>query len=165
MSRKPSVHPDSIQLDLERVATDLVKVVGPEYRSAWDYTHGKRDHKGNHVDKDNSGQERVSTSGTSDPTGSTVASQEWASNELRAVAKKVDRLVKDVSSLKGRLSGIFTDPDEEYEPLRRQPILSTAQTLQKKEGQRMQHKRHLEEEEKRLQQQLIRVRREMREAG
>ena len=173
--RRPSTHPDSIELDLERIAEDFPRIAA-EYREAFRYGFDRRDRKGNHLDQtegdhargqDPERQAKVTVKGLpGNPTLTVMVEQEWVRREVKAVGRLFDDLGKLVSTIDGRLGRIFHDPeDEDYEPTKRQPILGEAEKRLQRQGEAMKRKRDLQEEEKRLMQALIRVRREMKETA
>lgn len=150
---------------LEYVQNVLIPTIMDEYRHAFEYRFSRRDRGSDHIDEKNRGQEKVSTSLRGDPTGDTAVDQKWLTGKLITIAPKVFTVEKACRGIRASLGELFEDPEEEFGPMRRDPIPDSTQTDARKAGERFQDKRHLQDEIDRHRMEAARLERQLREVG
>lgn len=83
-----------------------------EYGEAHAYVFERRDAR-----TDENQGHRISSSGTSDPTGEAVISQEDNRKRLIQAARKMEHAAQEIDAAAALVKKVFSGPDDYYQPL------------------------------------------------
>jgi hypothetical protein len=97
---------------LTREMNATLAKVQAEYTEAHAYVFERRDS----ATDENQGH-RISNSGTSDPTGEAVVSQEDNRRRLAQAARKLEHAAQEIDAASALIKRVFSSPDDYYQPL------------------------------------------------
>jgi hypothetical protein len=102
-------------LQVRRLTREINATLGKvlaEYTEAHAYVFERRDS----ATDENQGL-RISNSGTSDPTGEAVVSQEDNRRRLAQAARKLEHAAQEIDAASVLIKRVFSSPDDYYRPL------------------------------------------------